>query len=95
MGRGGRHEAGRHSQGPWTEAPPGKWEQHGATEMEPHKKAVLGAALAPGAPAGQVFRPDSLQGSLLSCCHQSHTSEPSTPIKHLLWQGTRGQTWSS
>lgn len=25
----------------------------------------------------------------------SHTSEPSTPIKHLLWQGTRGQTWSS
>lgn len=71
---GGAGMRGRQSWGPWTEAPPGKWEQHEATEMAPHRKA----------PAGQGFSPDSLQGSLWPYCHHSHTSEPPTPIKHLL-----------
>lgn len=77
------------SQGPWTEAPPGTWEQHGAAEMEARRKA--------GSPcwSGLKARLYRVASVLLPPTPTSHTSEPSTPIKHLLWQGTRGQTWSS
>lgn len=76
---------GRQSRGPRTEAPPGKWEQHGASLGEPWLPEPCWSGI-----EARLYK----AGFCLAASTPTLQSYL-RPVKHLLWQGTSGQTWSS